>query len=1029
MQRSERGAGLRHKCIAGLSCVALGLLAATAQAAEKQQPRVWRGAETTHPVAPTLFRGSVYDLPAAKGWKPGDPIKEIPRRGSGTAGKTDPYAQAAARARTAMRDPLLDRQERAAYEFAGRASRAFDTPTMNFAGQGFTGVNPPDTVGDVGPTYYVQAINGSGGSRVAIYDKATGALAVPVFAMDGFGSGSCASGAGDPIVLYDQMAERWLLSEFSGVANVLCVYVSTTPDPTAAGWFAYAFTAPSFPDYPKYGVWPDAYYVSSNEGSPAAYAMDRNSMLAGAPATIQRFSTSALSAFTFNALQPADVDGVISPPGGSPGVFMRHRDDEAHNPGSANPVQDTLEIFEFDVDFAVPANSTFTGPISIPIAEIDSELCGFTAFACFPQPGSGVTLDPLREVVMFRVAYRNFGAHQTLVGNLVTDVSGTNQGGVRWFELRNSGGGWSLFQEGTVAPDSDSRFMGSIAMDGDENIALGYSVTSTSTFPSMRYTGRLASDPAGTMPQGEHTIVNGAGANNSNRYGDYSAMNIDPVDDCTFWHTNMYAQANGTWATQIASFRFDACIDPGFTLLPDDFNPQVCAPAAVDPIDLTVGSVFGFSNPVTLSLNSPVAGITGSFTVNPVTPVANTVLNLAVDGTVTAGEYPVTVEGTASGAANEQAVINVGVATATPSAVVLASPANGSSVLTASPTLTWNSIVGATGYDVEVATDPGFGNIVASASGLTATSFQTPGLATNTVHYWRVRAGNICGSGGFSAAFSFTTGSVICATGPVDIPDGSGSFVSLDAAAAGSGVISDLDVSIRATHSYVGDLIFTLEHLDTGTAITVVDRPGVPATTFGCPGDDVDATFDDASGTPVETFCGAPGLNGVLAPQQPLAAFNGESLGGTWRLSASDNAGFDTGTLDEWCLIPTVTGSDIDNDGIDDSVDNCTAVANPLQQDFNGDDIGDICDADVEGPPAGGFNSPEDCVVDFLDLQRVKEAFFSNPALPLCNGANPGACWDPEVDFDNSDQINFVDLQIMKDQFFGPPGPSAAGCN
>ena len=206
-----------------------------------------------------------------------------------------------------------------------------------------------------------------------------------------------------------------------------------------------------------------------------------------------------------------------------------------------------------------------------------------------------ITLDPLREVVMFRLAYRNFGSHQALVGNLVTDVSGTDQGGIRWFELRNTGGGWSLFQEGTYAPDSDSRFMGSIAMDGDTNIALGYSVTSTTTFPSMRYTGRLASDPAGTMPQGEHSIVAGTGANSSNRWGDYSAMNIDPVDDCTFWHTNMYSQANGQWATQIASFRFDACGDPGFTLSPDNANPQVCARrrARLAPINLTVGSLPG----------------------------------------------------------------------------------------------------------------------------------------------------------------------------------------------------------------------------------------------------------------------------------------------------------------------------------------------------------------------------------------------------------------------------------------------------
>jgi hypothetical protein len=236
---------------------------------------------------------------------------------------------------------------------------------------------------------------------------------------------------------------------------------------------------------------------------------------------------------------------------------MRHRDDEVHNLGANNPGQDFLEIWEFHVDFATPANSTFTGPTNIAMAEFDSDLCGLVFFFCFPQPGTTVTLDPFREIVMRRLQYRNFGTHESLVGNFVTDVSGTNHGGIRWFELRKVGATWSLFQEGTHAPDANHRWMGSIAMDGKGNIALAYSVSSTSVFPSIRYTGRLATDSPGTMTRGETTLIAGTGSQTvTTRWGDYSSMNVDPADDSTFWYTNEYVPAGGLWQTRVATFKF-----------------------------------------------------------------------------------------------------------------------------------------------------------------------------------------------------------------------------------------------------------------------------------------------------------------------------------------------------------------------------------------------------------------------------------------------------------------------------------------
>ena len=573
--------------------------------AQVTEPVVVRNPQVSAPVVPTVFNGDLRDLPVVRGPRPGDPAIEIPRRQYPRPGQDRATAP-----RAPGPDPLLDRQLAA----LPALDRAFTTPT-DFAGQGFSGVNPPDTVGDVGPTFYIQMINGPGGSLVVIYNK-NGTVAVGPFELDSLGTGSCASGLGDPIVLYDRLAGRWMLSEFSDSGNNLCVYVSQTGDPISGGWFNYQFQAPDFPDYPKYAVWPDAYYIATNESLPAVYALDRGQMLAGGVATFQRFTAAALAGFPFQALTPSDIDGASIPPVGSPGYFIRHRDDEVHNVGSNNATQDFLEIWEFDVDFAAPGNSTFTGPTNIAVAEFDSDLCGLSSFDCFPQPGTATRLDPLREVVMWRSQYRNFGTHETIVGNFVTDVDGADRGGIRWFELRRTGGAWSLFQEGTYSPDTTNRWMGSIAMDVSGNIALGYSAGSSTVFPGIRYTGRLAGDPAGAMPQVETTVVIALGSNGSNRWGDYSSMNVDPVDDCTFWYTNEYATTAGTWNTRIASFRFTSC---GSTLAVTSIVPTSGRVAGGTKVTITGTS---FVNGATATIGGVAA--TAVTWVNPTTITATT---------------------------------------------------------------------------------------------------------------------------------------------------------------------------------------------------------------------------------------------------------------------------------------------------------------------------------------------------------------------------------------------------------------------
>jgi RTX calcium-binding nonapeptide repeat (4 copies) len=509
------------------------------------------------PVAPGIYEGDVRELSPAPRWKKGQPIREVPKR-------VYPRPEPVPPPQPSPADPLWEPQSRTD---AGKPPRAITPPDLNIAGIGFTGAFPPDTVGDVGPDHYIQMVNDDGGSRVRIFDKSGTRLAG--FELDTLapaGSGACEDGSGDPVVLFDPLADRWLLSELASTGKHLCVYLSRTPDPVSGGFFTYDFAVPRFPDYPKYAVWPDAYYLSSNEPRPAAYALERNRMLNGRPARFRRFTAPSVAGFDFQALTPSDLDGPDAPPAGSPNYFMRHRDDEVHNAGSNDATMDFLEIFEFHVDFAKPRNSTFALRTTIGVAEFDSNLCGLVSSACFPQPGTAVTLDPLREVLMWRLQYRNFGTHETLVGNFVTDVDNTDHGGIRWFELRKTAPGpWTLFQQGTHAPDANHRWMGSIAMDRQGNIALGYSVSSATVFPSIRYAGRQIEHPLGTLPLGEVAVVEGnASQTFATRWGDYSSMNVDPADDCTLWYTTEFIAPGGDWDTRIARFSFPSCLaSPG----------------------------------------------------------------------------------------------------------------------------------------------------------------------------------------------------------------------------------------------------------------------------------------------------------------------------------------------------------------------------------------------------------------------------------------------------------------------------------
>ena len=423
-------------------------------------------------------------------------------------------------------------------------------------------VAPPDTTGDVGPNHYVQWVN----LRYAIYtltrganSEITGFNLVAGFPKNGnvvwqgFGGRCESDNDGDPIVQYDQLADRWVLTQFavSGTPFTQCVAVSTSPDPTGT-YFRYAFSYNrDFNDYPKMGVWPDAYYISYNMfkngrsfSGNRVCAFERAQMLVGGAARQACVNTTA-----GHSMEPADLEGSTLPPAGSPNLLL-------------SITTSAVQFWRFAVNWGA-GTGTLTGPINVTVAAF-SRACG--GGACIPQPGTSTVLDSLADRMMYRLSYRNFGTHESMVINhSVTSGSGV---GVRWYELRNATGqtlGTAnpvVFQQGTFAPTNDFRWMGSAAMDRTGGIAIGYNISSASIVPSIRYAYRAPGDPLGTIGN-ETSILVGGGSQNGNltRWGDYSTISVDPVDGCTMVFTSQFQPATGNfnWSTFIHSFKLTTC--------------------------------------------------------------------------------------------------------------------------------------------------------------------------------------------------------------------------------------------------------------------------------------------------------------------------------------------------------------------------------------------------------------------------------------------------------------------------------------
>lgn len=429
-----------------------------------------------------------------------------------------------------------------------QGSKGSKGPVVNINGIGnISGVYPPDTDGDVSPDHYIQMINLS----FAVYDKQGNKLYGPVAnstLWNGFPGPWSGTNDGDPILLWDEIAGRWMASQFaiytSNGQYYELIAISETSDPLGS-WYRYAFEFDGFPDYPKLSVWNDGYYATfhifsgSFQGT-AFVAFERDKMLIGDPDAQMVYFGEYPTRFGY---LPSDVDGE-APSAGTPCYFSGINFSGNHS----------MEIWTMTIDWINTANSQFALDVVLPTASFNANVSNI------PQPGTGTQLDALNGILMFRLPYRNFETYSSIVATHTVNLN--NHAAIRWYELRNEGSDWYIYQQGTYSPDNHHRWLGSIAMQADGSIALGYSVSSSSIYPSIRYTGRTPDAPLGEMNITEIEVATGVSSQSGiDRWGDYACMSADPVNDSLFWFTTEY-MAGGGWGTRIVSFDFGAIQPP-----------------------------------------------------------------------------------------------------------------------------------------------------------------------------------------------------------------------------------------------------------------------------------------------------------------------------------------------------------------------------------------------------------------------------------------------------------------------------------
>ncbi len=444
-------------------------------------------------------------------------------------------------------------------------SMRLEPPVASFDAHIGTVLNDP--TGAIGPNHYVYAFN----SGFGILDR-QGNVLVPEASLATIFPGES---LGDPIVVYDNFADRFIIMEFSNTPNGFLIAVSQGPDPVNSGWYTYRFNTGSFPDYEKLSIWSDGYYITANkdQNSPSTndvvFAVNRDQMLAGeATAQLIGFPLPGARNSGFYSPGGSHATGTTLPPVGVGHSILFLQDDAWSGVGT-----DHIKIWTTDVDWSNPSNSSISQPQELVTTPFDSVFDN-GSFQNLDEPGNGPDIDAIQSTMMYMTNYRRFGTHNSMVLNFVVDLDGRDSlAGIRWYELRQTADGapWTIYQEGTyVQPDGLSAFCGSIAQDAAGNIGLGYTVVSSSVFTSLRYTGRLATDPLGTMTAVEQVSANGDSRTNrpDGRYGDYAQITIDPLDDRTFWFISEYMKgpSPNVRRSHVVAFKMEPAI-------PDDEAP------------------------------------------------------------------------------------------------------------------------------------------------------------------------------------------------------------------------------------------------------------------------------------------------------------------------------------------------------------------------------------------------------------------------------------------------------------------------
>ena len=549
-------------------------------------------------------------------------------------------------------DNALPGKDDEVWQRAEKSIQAAPLIDQNFAGANAGSGVPTDCNGAVGPNHYMQTIN----STYSIYNKTGTKLAGPT-AMNTLFSG--VTGAiyndGDPIILYDDFADRWLAAEFSvsGTNDYMLVAVSSTNDPTGT-WYKYSFDVADMPDYMKFGIWSDGYYMSTNNSTGNdVYVFQRSVMLTGAAnPTMIGFDNANRPNSGFHCIQPLDAD-FYATPAGAPGMFITINDNAWGN-------TDALWIYELAANWTTPASSTFSRITTLATSAFDGNLGA--GLANISQPGTTQKLDGISQVLMYRAQYINFGTYQTIVCCHTVDVDGTDHAGVRWYELRKAGGVWSIRQQGTYAPDANHRWMGSISMNKDHEIGLAYSISSPqagSVYPGLKFTGQSATEnglASGTFDITETNIVTGGSSQTTaDRWGDYSQMSVDPVDQSTFWFTSQYMKPGSALSTQVIAFHYPVTTDPPATdFYASNTTLYVGETTNFTDISTSVGPItnwtwtFEGGTPASSNVQNPTNikyNVQGTYKVKLVTTNANGTTPLEKVGyiTVLPGVRPVTI--------------------------------------------------------------------------------------------------------------------------------------------------------------------------------------------------------------------------------------------------------------------------------------------------------------------------------------------------------------------------------------------------